>query len=106
MTDAEHAALSAQLARALGYTPDCVATNIAITICKVYGRWGNDQVFYWRDFDYRAPDVYGPLIERLGNEKVFPMKVKGKWRMVFWSNEYDTLPEAVARAVIALKGQR
>jgi hypothetical protein len=103
MTDSEHAVLSAQLARALGWKHVEIAESQDECLVRIYP-------LSWSLFDYRDPTVYGPLIEWLGEQS--PPMWMGKqnrewkpWTMSFHGRlpfQYaDTLPEAVARAVIS-----
>lgn len=98
MTPAEHAALSAELARALGWPYiDTLEDTVCVSM-KGSGWWG---------FDYRAPDVCLPLIEWLGMSKA-PRRFwfyapDNRWRFGGDMTGYDTLPEAVARSVIAMR---
>lgn len=106
MTDAE---LSKELALALGYAPEsvCIDTDKQgkyEPVCRVYRILGP----CWRWFDYRHPDVTLPLIEWLMREHgVTAWHGFGKGYVVDVDDEWvegDTLAEAVARAVIAVKG--
>lgn len=100
MTPAEHAALSAELARALGWPYiDTLEDTVCVSM-KGSGWWG---------FDYRAPDVCLPLIEWLvvANEcrvarsiVSSDVGVHSMSRGFIWAK---TLTEAVARAVITLR---
>lgn len=121
-----HAELSRDLALAIGYFPESVQlTDLAIfgPRCIVYGA-GSGQPFEvavinnkgWSVFDYRSPDVAMPLLVWLVTEhngtvepglemrfRVYarPSKyVCGLWRTA------DTLEEAIARAVIAVRRGR
>jgi hypothetical protein len=107
MTDINHAELSKQLALALGYFPESVRVAPS-TYCAVYRNcYGQER---WEELDYRDPTVCLPLIEWLGSEhRIFfwwcgPTDQFGPR----WSSSRcdisDTLAEAVARAVIAVKG--
>lgn len=112
MTDAE---LSKELALALGYAPESVCIDTAKQgkyepVCRVY-RISYDMGPYWRWFDYRHPDVTLPLIEWLMREHgVTAWHGFGKGYVVdaldlcYTKAHVDTLAEAVARAVIAVKG--
>lgn len=102
MTPAEHAELSAQLARALGWPTIYIAPGGHVHVTDTGMR-------YPRTFDYRAPDVCLPLIEWLvvANECMVERSivssdvgVHSMSRGFIWAK---TLPEAVARAVIALR---
>ena len=107
MTDSEHAELSAQLAKALGWP--AVIVGAAIDPSGVFVN--NDDGSGWQAFDYRSPDVYGPLIEWLGGVHGITLEV-GAGRYCWYAHDpfkegyfavADTLPEAVARAVIATR---
>lgn len=112
--------LSAELALALGYFPESVQFDLETThtkregirtmpgerIAYVFGQWENALVGYWRRFDYRHPSVYGPLVAWLGEKhdrEPWYSSSRRKWMTA--TAQYDTLPEAVARACIALKGK-
>lgn len=117
MTAAE---LSAELARALGYFPECVRIVTAgkfdswPTHCEVYREYveGHPRTLCgWMSFHYTDPTVYGPLVAwlvrnggvmlcGLDNDGV-GLVYKG-WKTL----EADTLPEAVARACIAVRSGR
>ena len=110
MTPAEHAALSAQLARALGWKETYIDPK---NTCKVgeplFPERGFDHILNWHAFDYRDPSVWGPVLEWL---------IKEHWALPAWNrpdrkymlmldgkNCYGTtLPEAIARAAIAVGG--
>lgn len=104
MTPAEHAALSAQVARAIGWK--YVATDINPPVYHVYvsndaGECG------W--FDYRDPSVALPLLEWLMREhgaSVFTYAcIRIKTDRTLCGIEFHdgvTLTEAIARAVIAV----
>jgi len=105
MTPAEHAELSAQVARAIGWK--YVATDINPPVYHVYvsndaGECG------W--FDYRNPSVALPLLEWLMREHgCHPMPLGSNFYIVGCAGnvitETATLHEAIARAVIAVKEQ-
>jgi hypothetical protein len=97
-----HAELSRALALALGYYPESV--RLGPDRCIVF-REG-----YWRVFDYRSPDVTMPLLKRLMVEHgaIFERQSGQYWAQV--GNvapvayiDADTLEEAIARAVIAVR---
>ena len=117
MTPADHAALSAQLARAIGYYPESV--RVILGTCIVY-RLGvswhgttplNASSSRWQELHYRDPTVWGPVLEWL---------IKEHWALPAWNrpdrkymlmldgkNCYGTtLPEAIARAAIAVAEKR
>lgn len=102
MTDAE---LSKSLALALGYAPESVRVAPS-TYCAVYRNcYGQER---WEEFDYRDPTVCLPLLEWLMREH--NCDVGAGVDFIIWFNSdretlhCDTLAEAVARAVIAVKG--
>ena len=115
MTPAEHAALSAQLARAIGWR--------LIDIAGFHGQeppsvmfgpglfvwFGNKPDQYWRKFDYRDPSVamgvlewlireHGAAVPRTADNTRISVvcRLPGEWGVG------DTLPEAIARAAIAV----
>lgn len=114
MTPAEHAELSAQVARAIGWRyvyPHSPETDAAWFRCdKDYiavseGPGPRGTMLRWRKFDYRAPSVALPLLEWLmrkhgaqadSGETYFWVEIRKK----YFSGV--TLPEAIARAVIAV----
>lgn len=105
MNDSEHAALSAQLARALGWTTKLVADSVWV--------WTNGDPV--RRFDYRSPGICLPLIEWLGKRNVTiysdfcGRKVSIRWVNKLYEPHWTTartLAEAVARAVIAIRSQK
>lgn len=105
MTDAE---LSRDLALALGYAPESVRVNGEA--CFVYGCW-LDMGPRWRILHYNAPGVVLPLIDWLMRKHgALPMHAPSTGRFGFACQKIaipvwaDTLAEAVARAVIAMKG--
>jgi hypothetical protein len=106
-----HAELSRQLALALGYAPESVRVNKQIyrkRVCEdaenvvVYRAYSAaDPRPMWFPFDYRSPDVCLPLLKWLHAVTVCGPDYGG----VVVNNEsfkYDSLEEAVARAVIAV----
>lgn len=107
-----HAELSKELALALGYHPQSV--KIEHGLCLVYGYW-NGMGPRWRIFSYDGASVCLPLIDWLMREHdgwTFPMMWSTGTRLritVGWNKrtsiDADTLAKAVARAVIAVKGQ-
>lgn len=112
MTPAEHAALSAQVARAIGYEQ---IKQISVQACDdlalVYGRWDDCRPDWpsWREFDYRDPSVALPLLEWLMREhgaSVFTYAcIRIKTDRTLCGIEFHdgvTLTEAIARAVIAV----
>jgi len=108
MTPAEHAALSAQLARALGYYPESVWVNDYF--CYVFrNAWFDKET--WCRFDYRDPSVALPVLEWLMREHgvyVYIGTNKTTWWVVV-ARRYiaqDTLPEAIARAAIAVADEK
>lgn len=118
MTDAQ---LSKELAFALGYAPESVRKiNILLGHgIEVYG--AREPYFspYWKRFDYRDPTIVVPLIKWLGEQhgiKVMPFRDDDSGALLwearsplrYGSREVSvaaTLEEAVARAVIAVKGK-
>ncbi len=108
MTD--HAEISRQLALAIGYAPESVrvVSPWPPGYCEVY-RITNDMGPYWREFDYRSPDVALPLLVWL-LDKHDPMLVRNRAIPAFTIDlpnktiHADTLEEAIARAAIAVKG--
>lgn len=116
MTPVEHAALSAELARALGWQDvECLLGDVVV-------------VDNYRAFDYRDPTVCLPLIEWLALQLVVVEPNRNLWLAkqqcwTAWRYEPDRgwwyesdsgnvrrwvasayeLPECVARAVIAVK---
>ena len=110
MTPAEHAALSAQLARALGWFYIWTDEHY-ILITDGDGSCG------W--FDYRDPSVALPVLEwlrtkhsaTLGTDARIGRPYIALWEkhndgapMADWRIEADTLHEAIARAAIAVGG--
>lgn len=111
MTDINHAELSKQLALALGYFPESVRVAPS-TYCAVYRNcYGQER---WEELDYRDPTVCLPLIEWLMREYggFFTRDVIGPHQVWYLprcfpgmpDRSYPTIAEAVARAVIAVKG--
>ena len=109
MTPADHAALSAQLARALGWRiVDVVEVTdyegqFVDTVCKVRHKGAR----FSRLFDYRDPSVALPVLEWLMREHGATLRmVDGKHAVVCrWAGVWGiaaTLPEAIARAAIAV----
>lgn len=110
MTD--HATLSRDLALALGWRVEIHGVldyemNPVGTVCNVADP--NPGGFRCRKFDYRSPDVCLPLMEWLMLRGVNVWSPDGIPTVWAWSapdgnySDADTLPEAVARAVIAVK---
>ena len=105
-----HAELSRDLALALGYPPKSVRVKEAPPVrCQVWPtkNWtiGDGPFHRWWDFDYRDPTVVVPLIELLMVKHDIDMwlAIDGKFHMYGSGVTADTLAEAVARAVIALR---
>ena len=95
MTDAEHAALSADLARALGH-PFVALSQTSPVALVPWPSWSACT----RIFDYRDPNVYGPLTAWL----TLQAYEQGKAFQVMFVKpplECD-FEEAIARAVIAV----
>ena len=111
MTPAEHAALSAQLARALGWKETYIDPK---NTCKVgeplFPERGFDHILNWHAFDYRDPSVALPVLEWLMLKGVIVWNPDGTPTAWEWSTpdgdwgNTDTLPEAIARAAIAVAG--
>ena len=108
-----HAELSRDLALSLGYCPESVETEQEQ--CRVFRLLPSKAVDWpvWLNFDYRAPTVCLPLIEWLMLRGVNVWNPDGIPTVWTWSEpdgdygKAETLSEAVARAVIAVKqGQR
>lgn len=98
MTD--HAILSSDLARALGWRVSHITASGEVHVCLKRGSS--------RKFGYRDPTVCLPLIEWLMREHA----MRPFWHLganVYivkrWESQATTLPEAVARAVIAVKAK-
>lgn len=110
-----HAELSRDLALAIGYRPDDVLLNEARMDPDVCFVWfesdeeGHDPC--WRKFDYRDADVWGPVLEWLIQSRALNVWSNDRGRRWGWSEMNgldglaDTLPEAVARAAIAVKAK-
>lgn len=108
MTDAE---LSKELALALGWP--VVIVGLASNPNGVFVHM-DDGASEWREFDYADPTVCLPLIEWLMREYggFFTRDVIGPHQAWYLprcfpsmpDRSYPTLAEAVARAVIAVKG--
>ena len=124
-----HAELSKQLALALGYYPESV--RIEDDVCIVYRK---EPAWYvrpyegrqprpnppdtWAEFDYRHPSVAMPLLKwlrsrygvwTLQERRLAPGYFLEGYRRFpaydgYFSARADTLEEAIARAVIAVKG--
>lgn len=120
MTDAEHAELSRQVALAIGYAPESVRVvtrwvSDKHDICEIYRTHryaapnGPDS---WHPFDYRDPTVALPLLKWLCESYDGDvMYVRRKWHASSIAVDpiqvievADTLEEAIARAVLAVKG--
>lgn len=112
-----HAELSKQLALALGYYQESVRITQTIPEQCVVFRVLNvnalkGPIERWFGFDYRDPSVALAMVELLLSEyamcidtRPFGKFTVGSARTQFWLSA-DTLPEAAARAVIALKGMK
>ena len=119
MTPADHAALSAQLARAIGWPiVDVVEVTdyegqFVDTVCKVRHKGAR----FARLFDYRDPSVALPVLEWLRTKHSATLGTDARsgrpyialWErhndgapMADWRIEGDTLHEAIARAAIAV----
>ena len=110
MTDAE---LSKELALAIGWEdvyPVSLATWKHPYVMVSEGVVPRGQMMQWRMFDYRDPTVCLPLIEWLMREHVAKIDHGDSKYWVEINNfadrwaSADTLAEAVALAVIAVKG--
>lgn len=109
MTDAEHAELSARVAKAIGWPITVIGVPSNPNIVSVYV---DDGVSTWhRRFDYRAPSVALGLLKWLGekhNIAVELWKVFGEpagWRLTTPTSYVaceDTIELAIARAVLAV----
>lgn len=106
--EADHAALSRDLALALGYAPEHVAYGVDGG-AYVWGDWPDWRGWFsGRPFDYRDPTVWGPVLEWLikqdfATDRTYVGKFTvGSGRIQRWFTA-DTLPEADARAAIAVK---
>ena len=115
--------LSADLARALGYEPDAPGRKGTVYIKQSHGGGFHVRVWTargkskprWRTFSYDDPTVYGPLVawllERgaqiryMRNTKTFALAAPPNGCVMRFF-EAATLPEAVARAVIAVRSGR
>ena len=113
MTPADHAALSAQLARALGYYPESV--RILENLCIVYRIGVSWRAFTpinvsrerWAEFDYRDPSVALPVLEWLMREHGVSVCFDdgyGQYEIERYGTPryFDTLSEAIAWAAIAV----
>ena len=107
MTPAEHAALSAQLARSIGWGH----VHFERDVCKVGEPWMPElgikfaHILNWRAFDYRDPSVALPVLEWLMREHEAKADADNLWFWVCCGSNVaygDTLPEAIARAAIAV----
>lgn len=110
------AELSRDLALALGYYPESVRVCTP-TYCEVFRHRGPDYAYTpkeeWRRFDYTQPDVALPLLEMLMREHgaILERQAGQYWLQVgnvapVRCIDADTLEEAIARAVIAVKGEK
>lgn len=112
MTD--HAALSRELALAIGYAPDCVQFR-GDGRCVVYGAGstsGEDgSCKWWKSFSYTDPTVWGPVLDWLMRKHGFRVYFNARKEANYYMADLDqifggpSLPEAVARAAISLKEQ-
>ena len=96
MTPAEHAALSAQLARALGW-PYIGTDEHCVFVTDGDGSCG------W--FDYRDPSVALPVLEWLMQQSVWIEPCVDRFLVaerLSIGKSFATLPEAIARAAIAV----
>ena len=111
MTDAE---LSRDLALALGYYPESVSVKWKhLHVYRWCARYKRNLWFRW---DYRDPSVCLPLLEWLAqpygvveiwpNEESWSVRVTDHVMTTRTNITADTLPQAVARAVIAVKGAK
>ena len=111
MTPADHAALSAQLARAIGY--EQISVQTCGDYALVHGLWddsGRDWQ-HWRTFDYRDPSVALPVLEWLMRKGIFVTRdpMFPDWVMVRGcpdetDRSYPSIYDAIARAAIAVGG--
>lgn len=116
MTPAEHAALSAQLARAIGYA-ECDVRLHGLCLDSCYVRNTRDDVprhliapwdVHQAKFDYRDPSVAMGVLEWLMREHGAVVRHLPKNHYAVTMSMYmrelvaDTLPEAIARAAIAV----
>jgi hypothetical protein len=110
-----HAELSRDLALAIGYYPESVKVIhqsyafVAYSRCDVYRnhmqRSDGSLMPVWVTFDYRSPDVCLPLLKWLMEEHdINPLWSRSAKVFVLrrWSDQADTLEEAIARACIAV----
>lgn len=100
MTEREHADLSRRLALALGW---CTVAG-KLEEVEVHG----PKMHGFRRFDYRDPTVWGPVLEWLQNRHDVQTIRYGDVSQVWISGRGaigvgNTLPEAVALAVIAVR---
>ena len=113
MTPAEHAALSAQVARAIGHTSSRIdESNGCMFVYTTQDRQYAPCVLGWWRFDYRDPSVALPLLEWLMRKGIFVTRdpTFPDWVMVRGcpdetDRSYPSIYEAIARAVIAVKEQ-
>ena len=115
MTPADHAALSAQLARALGFPSESVRVPTwHPTKCEVFGARDSMGVaiMHWHEFDYRSAWTALPILTWLVSKHraclqeastgepfcIWVRFANGAHRRV----TADTLHEAIARAAIAV----
>lgn len=95
-----HAELSRDLALAIGWRT--VVAGLAACPDSAAVRFPDDTIQQeWRKFDYRAPTVWGPVLEWLMREHRFPAywsRIAEKFVIPGADNriECDTLPEAAA----------
>ena len=111
LSDQEHAALSAQLARAIGWKR--VDVTEILDYEQVHVGWSC--VVYLpngmpKKFDYRDPSVAMGVLEWLGRDhqrRPWFSRTDSLWRIGGDLLGYSTLPEAIARAAIAVaEGRR
>lgn len=107
-----HAELSRQVALALGWPHVLYESRGGIAVSEDPD--GDASTFYY--FDYRSPDVALPLLEWLAqpyglvelwpNEESWSIVVHDRSRICGRGKRIHaaTLPEAIARAVLAVKG--
>ena len=109
-----HAKLSRELALTLGYYPENVRIVYSGTDyerCEVYRLPPSKHIDWpvWLKFDYRDPTVCLPLIEWLMRKHDAQPGYNARGFHIWFQSHSvaaasaDTLPEAVARAVIAVK---
>lgn len=102
------AELSKELALALGYYPESVRQKTRHW-CDVYRYSKTFKCEMWTPFDYRDPSVALAMVELLLNSGMHPAPSKNC--DIFWFTgrnlcvKGNTLAEAAARAVMALKGK-